>query len=260
MSLCRRSSVLLLLFTVFTASLPSVPAFAKGKKESDEARRERSEGTVALNLGRYDDAAEHFEEAYGLSQDPILLFYLGQAYRLGGKPEKALSAYNAFLRSSSPSSKNREQFERAAADIELIATILVKRGASAQPQENPVEKLPPAAATANKPAGKSEESLEPTPVAGTEKDESPSLEPPALVPSAAASSLASEKAARDAALVQAEPVPPPPAENNKRFYKKLWFWSSVVGALALGGAAAWWYTRPTAETPPSTYGAQRVLP
>jgi tetratricopeptide (TPR) repeat protein len=239
--------------------MPVAPAFAKGKKESDEARRERSEGTVALNLGRYDDAAEHFEEAYGLSQDPILLFYLGQAYRLGGKPEKALSAYNAFLRSSSPNSKNREQYERAAADIELIATVLVKRGVSAQPQENPVSS--PAAA-ASKPAGKdkSEESLEPTPVAGTEKDESPSLEPPALAPSAASSSLASEKAARDAALVQAEPVSPPPAEHNKRFYKKLWFWSSVVGALALGGAAAWWYTRPTAETPATTYGAQRVLP
>jgi len=241
MSFCRRSSTLLLLIVLIAAHMPVAPAFAKGKKESDEARRERSEGTVALNLGRYDDAAEHFEEAYGLSQDPILLFYLGQAYRLGGKPEKALSAYNAFLRSSSPNSKNREQYERAAADIELIATVLVKRGVSAQPQENPVSS--PAAA-ASKPAGKDKSMT-----AGA-----------MLAPSAASSSLASEKAARDAALVQAEPVSPPPAEHNKRFYKKLWFWSSVVGALALGGAAAWWYTRPTAETPATTYGAQRVLP
>jgi tetratricopeptide (TPR) repeat protein len=259
MSLCRRSSALLLLFAMFVANLPYAPAFAKGTKEGDEARRERLEGTVALNLGHYDDAAEHFESAYALTQDPLLLFYLGQAYRLGGKPEKALAAYNSFLRSSSPSSKNREQYERAAADIELIATVLVKRGAPAQTQGNLAEKVIPPAAKLSPPASQNpaEESLEPPALAEktTKTTTEKSQQAPALAPS-----LASERAARDLVLVQAQPVPPPPEESKPRFYKKWWFWTGVAGALALGGATVWWYTRSTPSVPGTTYGSQRVLP
>lgn len=259
MSLCRRSSALLLLFVLFIANLSYAPAFAKGTKEGDEARRERLEGTVALNLGHYDDAAEHFESAYALTQDPLLLFHLGQAYRLGGKPEKALAAYNSFLRSSSPSSKNREQYERAAADIELIATVLMKRSAPAQIQGNLVEKVIPPAASPSPPAGQNpaEEGLEPPSLAekATKTTAEKSPQPPALAPS-----LAAERAARDAVLVQAQPTPPPPEESKPRFYKKWWFWTGVVGVVALGGATAWWYTRPTTTVPATTYGAQRVLP
>jgi tetratricopeptide (TPR) repeat protein len=259
MSLFRRSSAILLLLTVFSASIPSVPVFARSKKESDKCRRERTEGTVALNLGHYDDAARHFENAYAMSQDPLFLFYLGQAYRLGEKPEKALAAYNSFLRSASPNNINREQFERAAADIELIATILVKRGAPVQNQADVLEKASPPATAASK-------ELEPPSVAdepaeSAEKTEVPAAEPPVLATSAsAAPSLASEKAARDATLVQAQPVQPPPDETRRRFYNKWWFWSSVVGVLALGGATAWWFARPISAAPATTYGAQRVLP
>jgi tetratricopeptide (TPR) repeat protein len=258
----RRLRGLSLLLIMLAASLPNAPALAKGKTEGEEARRERSEGTVALNLGRYDEAAEHFEEAYALTQDPLLLFYLGQAYRLGGKPEKSLAAYNAYLRTANPG-KNREQFERAAADIEVISMILLRQGRAVPAQDALTERTAPAA-TANKPS-RGEKKLEPPPSQPEEAQPTePEEEAPpvlALPSSAARPPAASETSARDLALVQAAPAPlPATGKSSEHFYKKWWFWSSVAGVAVVGGATAYLATRSPNQTPTTTWGSQRVLP
>jgi Tetratricopeptide repeat len=252
----RRTTALLLVLTVFAVHAPSVSAFADGKKESEQARHARSEGIVALNLGHYDDAADHFEDAYALNQDPILLYYLGQAYRLGGKLEKALAAYNSFLRTVSPSSKNYEPIERAAADIENIATTLSKRGAM-PPRVDPVPE-PPAAIVKRPPPPpldisefEPEEKIEPV-------KEANAVSPPPLLP--APPVVVPTESPQRADLVHAELPPPPAAAEPSRFYKKWWFWSSVAGVLAVGGVTAWWYTRSSNDVPASTWGYQRVLP
>lgn len=95
---------------------------AAGPRE-DSARAETARATTAYNLGHFDEAARRYEEAYRLIQDPALLFNLGQSYRLGGQPQKALSAYRAYLRTSPPSAANRGQVEKRIAEIEkLVAT------------------------------------------------------------------------------------------------------------------------------------------
>jgi tetratricopeptide (TPR) repeat protein len=240
-------------------------AFAKAPKESAATRAQRSSGIVALNLGRYDEAAQHFEAAYTLSQDPTLLFSLGQAYRLAGKPEKALAAYNSFLRASTYSPKNRVQYEITASEIAVITSLLMMRmPAQTLVTDRQLDDLAKAPAAKPIPA----KTLEPPPVEKVdEPEEKPpvvqeELEPPkdgALSGAAVAATLKTENQPAGVSLVVNEP-PPPPQENQKAVYKRWWFWTSVAGALAIGGASAWWLLRTDASAPPATWGAQRVLP
>ncbi len=250
----RLLQTLALVLALFQA-LASAPAYARRAGEGETARAERTQGTVALNLGNYDDAVEHFSRAYSLTQDPALLFSLAQAYRLGGKADKALATYSAFLRAAGGSPKYRGQIERAAAEIESITSFMLNHPVDSRPVEKAgpmVEVTPPAV-----PVTKDES--EPAAVVGKEPEEvrppdllAAKLEPPALLP-------------------KPEPAPPPavdfaaerkapPQPSPRPIYKRWWFLTSTAVVLVAGGAAAWWYTRPINQTPGSTYGAVRVLP
>jgi len=84
-----------LLAVALLLALPCPSVLAKGSGESSIASAERAKGMVALNLGRYDEAIEHLSQAYTLTQDPMLLYSLGQAYRLAGKPREGLWRHTA---------------------------------------------------------------------------------------------------------------------------------------------------------------------
>jgi tetratricopeptide (TPR) repeat protein len=90
-----------------------------GPKE-DAARTKVSEATAAYNLGYYEDAAHHYEEAYRLILDPALLFNIGQAYRLAGKPERAITAYRSFLRTHTEDTPHRIQAEKRIQELETV--------------------------------------------------------------------------------------------------------------------------------------------
>ncbi|MGA9657324.1 MAG: tetratricopeptide repeat protein, partial [Polyangia bacterium] len=140
----RRCPQLLRLHVLAVAlllALPSPSVLAKGPGDSPVARAERAQGMVALNLGRYDEAIEHLSQAYTLTQDPALLFSLGQAYRLAGKPEKALATYSSFLRVAGPGAKNRAQVERAASEIETITSFILNRPADRAGQDKQLDNL-----------------------------------------------------------------------------------------------------------------------
>jgi len=227
-------------------------AYARGggNNESEGARAERHQGTVAVNLGRYDEAVDHFSKAYTISQDPDLLFSLAQAYRLADKPEKALAAYSAFLRAAETSPKLRPQIERAANEIESITSYLLHSRPADRPLA-PAQTVEPA--HREKPAA--EVAIAPPPL--KEKSPPKELDPesdegkaPVLLPKPASAS-----APALTFVAQEKPAPASPP-----VYKRWWFWTSVAGALAIGGVATWYYTRPTNQTPPSTYGSVRVLP
>jgi len=250
-----------ILAMVLLIAFPSRFALAKRSDESDAARAERTKGTVALNLGLYEEAVEHFSEAYVLSQDPILLFNLGQAYRLAGKPDKAVSSYSSFLRAAGPVKKYRPQFDRAAEEIETITPTLMcppkDRAGTGKPPEEPKQ----ADDATNAPASAAKSTptpVEPPPVEKVEKAEM-SVEPPPVVVEAPKPALKPAAPAPQAPALKlaAEPVAEP---VSAPVYKKTWFWSSVVVALAAGGAATWYFTRNQNQAPPSTYGSARVLP
>ncbi len=236
-------------------ALASAPAYARRSGENETARTERSQGTVALNLGNYDEAVEHFSRAYSLTQDAALLFSLAQAYRLGGKADKALATYSAFLRAAGGSPKYRGQIERAAAEIESITSFMLNRPVDTRPAAKPgsvVEVTPPAAPVAK-------EDSEPATIVEKKPDE---VSPPDLV---------AAKLEPPALLPKPEPATPPAVDfavqkkasrepASRPVYKRWWFLTSTAVVLVAAGAAAWWYTRPINQTPGSTYGAVKVLP
>jgi len=247
---CRQLLRLPLLAVALLLVIPSPSLLARGKGEDPVATAERAKGIVALNLGRYEEAIEHLSQAYTLTQDPTLLFSLGQAHRLAGQPDKALASYSSFLRAAGSIPKYRAQLERATAEIEAITatSCLLNRPAERPAQEKQLDNLmtapaPVAAAEVEPPPPEAEQKAEPAPTV---------VEPPPI------------------ALAPLPPPPPSPAlslsskENEpppaSHIYSKWWFWTSVGVALAAGGAAAWWFTRPENQVPSSTYGAIRVSP
>ncbi len=247
---CPHLLRLRLLALALLLALPCPSVLAKGSGESPVATAERAKGMVSLNLGQYDEAIEHLSQAYALTQDPILLYSLGEAYHLAGKPEKALASYSSFLRAAGSTPKYRAQLERAAAEIETIASFVLNRPADRGAQEKKPDK-PDTLMTAPAPAGRD---LEPPPVQATRPavavSEPPALSltprPPSPLPPAGLS-LSSQVNA---------PAQPPASH----FYNKWWFWTSVGGALALGSVAVWWFSRSESQVPPSSYGVIRVSP
>jgi hypothetical protein len=240
---CRQWLRLVSLAVALLFTLPSPLVLAKGSGESPVAGFERAKGTVALNLGHYDEAIEHLSQAYTLTQDPGLLFTLGQAYRLAGKPEKALAAYSAFLRAVGSAPKYRAQLERAAAEIEAVTSLVLNR-----PGDRPSDSLmttpgagrdlAPPPVQNDKVAESAPAAVEPPPLA-LAPPPPPSPPPPGLSLSTQADT----------------PTQPPPS----RIYSKWWFWTSVAVAVAAGGTAAWYFTRSENQAPGSTYGTLKVL-
>ena len=117
-----------------------------------QAREHTRRGTAAFNLSQFDEAAREYETAYRLTLDPTLLYNIGQSYRLGGKPDQALAAYKAYLRTAPADAAERAKAERRI--TELQAAVREPRGATPAPvsspavEQRPSEKPPVAAAVA----------------------------------------------------------------------------------------------------------------
>jgi tetratricopeptide (TPR) repeat protein len=75
-------------------------AFADPAPVEEGARQHYRRGTAAYNLGNYQEAAKEYEQAYGATLDPALLFNIAQSYRLAGDRKKAITTYRSYLRSA----------------------------------------------------------------------------------------------------------------------------------------------------------------
>jgi tetratricopeptide (TPR) repeat protein len=65
-----------------------------------QAKAHFEQGKAYLDAKVYTKAIEEFEAAYKLQPFPDLVFNVGQAYRLANQPDKALAAYQEYLRST----------------------------------------------------------------------------------------------------------------------------------------------------------------
>jgi tetratricopeptide (TPR) repeat protein len=110
---------------------------AAGGDAKDRARDMVRQAHVAYDLGNYDEAASRYEAAYRLVQDPALLFNIGQAYRLGGRTDKALAAYKGFLRTAPADDPNRAPVSSRVAELE--------RALKARTEPRPAPEPPPPA-------------------------------------------------------------------------------------------------------------------
>ena len=86
---------LFLVITLFFV-LPPRPSLANDEK-SDEARVHLERGKAFLSQNQYEKAAIHFENAYGLSADTEILYYIGLAEIETGNFARSLSAFERYL-------------------------------------------------------------------------------------------------------------------------------------------------------------------
>ena len=194
-------------------SLLMVPGVRAAEQPSGVATAHVRKATAAYNLGKYPEAAKEYEAAYEQTLDANLLFNIGQAYRLAGERDKAVTAYRSFIRSA-PESEQRHLAEGKIRELERQHSAPAPALAPAA-QAAPAPAPPPAAAA---PAATTELPA-PAPIAAP----SPEAPSPAPVPTPAPPT-----AEAPSKLVAAPPEPPPPTP----FYKGWPFWTAAGAVLA----------------------------
>ena len=123
----RRLSLVLL--------LAGTTAHAQPAQDPDpvaQAKQLYSDGKRFYDVGDYAEAIASWKRAYVLSNAPMLLFNIAQAYRLSGDCKKALEMYANYERVD-PSPPNRDDLEQAKARCDREPT-----------RANPPDGTPPA--------------------------------------------------------------------------------------------------------------------
>ncbi len=239
-------------FLAARSGLAVTPDEAKQK-----ARAEYTEAMKNYNLAEYQQALEHFKEAYRAFPDASFLFNIGQCQRSLGQKADAVRSYRAYLRDAKTGRAEVEQIiaglekaiaeENAAKNKTPIGVMGPDISTSTQPQPQPtpkpVEPKPVVAAPTPAPQPKP---VEPKPVvaATVEPKPTPTPQPKPVEPKPAPTVVESKPAPKPVepkpAPVVAESKPEtavtstPP--EKKPIYKKGWFWGVVVGVVVVVGA------------------------
>lgn len=87
------------------------PAFADDKAKAVALYKE---GLNHYNLAEWPEAIKAWKGSYLLSKKPLLLFNIGQAYRLSGDCKQAMTFYDSYQREE-PNPKNAAELEEALA-------------------------------------------------------------------------------------------------------------------------------------------------
>lgn len=130
-----RTQIFALLFILASTA----PALADAKADKAKAVALYDEGLRHYNVAEYPEAIAAWKQAYLLSKKPLLLFNLGQAYRLSGDCKQAMTFYDSYQREE-PSPKNQADLDDA---LKLCAAAAV---------DKPVDK--PVVPVADKPVDK----------------------------------------------------------------------------------------------------------
>jgi tetratricopeptide (TPR) repeat protein len=112
-----------MLFAIGTAHAQD--ATAQGKALYDEGLRH-------YNVAEYKEAIAVWKQAYLLAKKPLLLFNIGQAYRLSGDCDQALTFYDSYIRDE-PNIQNQEELDQAVAQC---------KDAQAKAKQPPVDTRP----------------------------------------------------------------------------------------------------------------------
>lgn len=107
----------------FAAALVATSAGAARADTPADAEELYRDGQSAYDAGDYDKAIAAWQRSYDISDEPALLFNLGQAHRLRGKPGDctlARAAYTKFL-AHDPAPEQRTATERFLASIQACA-------------------------------------------------------------------------------------------------------------------------------------------
>jgi tetratricopeptide (TPR) repeat protein len=105
--LCSGAALLLVLVI---APSPTQAEEAPSEDARAEARSHAEQARTFFDLGRFEEALEHYNAAYELVPAPGVLFNMGQCHRLLGNHERALFFFQGYLRGV-PEAPNRQLVE-----------------------------------------------------------------------------------------------------------------------------------------------------
>jgi hypothetical protein len=178
-----------------------------------EAKRHFEDGTNAFNLGDFPTAITEYKAAYKLKPEPVLLYNLGQACRLGNDLQQAIFFYRSYLRNS-PNAANRREVEERIRKLEVQI---------AEQKSPPNHQLSPSGApsgTGNEPPTTA--TMAPTAPRAPEPEAAPAPAPAATTPSGTTAT-------------ELTGAPPAPRDRGRApLYKKWWLWTAV-GVVVLAG-------------------------
>ncbi|MBV8763263.1 MAG: hypothetical protein JO257_38625 [Deltaproteobacteria bacterium] len=91
--------------------LASTPSLADDKAK---AKQLYDEGLRHYQVAEYTQAIDAWKQAYLISKKPLLLFNIGQAYRLSGDCTQAMTFYDNYTEAE-PNPKNQDELDQAVA-------------------------------------------------------------------------------------------------------------------------------------------------
>lgn len=115
-----RGAAFLIVLLLASPALAQSPAELKAAKEQERTLFEKA--TAEYRLGYFDKAAGLYEEAYRVFPDPALLYNIGQSARKAGQREKALLAYQSYLRTATPDLPNIDLAKKHIEDLRASYT------------------------------------------------------------------------------------------------------------------------------------------
>lgn len=173
------------------------PALAHADADTDaEARQHYKAATGHFAVGEFAAAANEYEAAFKLHQDPALLFNAAQARRLAGENQKALVLYKNFLQLY-PDSKQAPAVREQIAHLQDVVNAEEK--AKNAPPTNTVQP--------------GTEQQQPPPPAQTQQQPPPPQPAQATTPEAAPQTAANE--------------------GPRPIYKKWWFWTAIGAGVVV---------------------------
>src|SRR6185503_16193536 len=154
--------------------LGAVLVLAASTAHADDKKKAKAfydEGLKRYNLAEYPDAIKAWKEAYLLSKKPLLLFNIGQAYRLSGDCKQAMIFYDSYQREES-NPKNQDELEEA---LKLCKDAKPADKPADKPVGTPVGAQPVGTKPADKPVGTPPVGAQP---GGTKPADKPAGTPP----------------------------------------------------------------------------------
>src|SRR3954466_10163533 len=92
-----------------------VALMAGAANAAEDPKKMFETATAEFNLGHYEKAAAMYEDIYKITLEPVLLYNIAQAHRLGGDFDKAVFFYRGYLRAQ-PQAKNRGEVQKRIAE------------------------------------------------------------------------------------------------------------------------------------------------
>jgi tetratricopeptide (TPR) repeat protein len=114
---------------------PKGPSKQEQEKKLQEAKRLFEEASIQYKTGEYELALEGFKGAYLISQEPAILFNIGQCQRQLNQFDEAIKAYKTFIRDA-PQDPLTENAKTRIKELEEELAKLAKLG-SIQVLTNP---------------------------------------------------------------------------------------------------------------------------